>query len=78
MHQLILRCHLYFGHKETPKEARAMLLDSPQQEIGCSNIKATPEIVKEILEILGIDFSDFDKCKTAEIAKMEAKLSPLQ
>ena len=41
-----------------------MLLSSPQQSIASPNIKTTSEMVKETLEMLGIDFSDFDMCTT--------------
>ena len=40
-----------FWHKENSKETRAMLPGSPQQSTGYPNIKATPEMVKEMSEV---------------------------
>ena len=40
-----------------------MLSSSPQQSIGYPQIKATM-MVKDMLEMLAIDFPDFYKCKT--------------
>ena len=72
MHQLILGLHLYFYIKGTLK---TILSGCPQQLIGYPKVKATPETVRETLEMLGIDFSGFDKCKTCKDSKDRSKIA---
>ena len=62
-----------FLHIKNSKEITAMLPGSPQQSIGYPKIKTTPKTVRETLEMLTIDFFEFDKHKTAELVRMEAK-----
>ena len=45
------------------KEVTTMLLISLQQPTVPPKVKAIPENVRENLELLGVDFSEFDKCK---------------
>ena len=51
-----------------------MLSGSPWQLIDYPKINTTSEMVKETLEMLGIDFSDFATVKSVEIVKIEAKI----
>ena len=60
-------------HKENTNETKPMLSGSPQQSTGYPKIKETIEKAKEALEILGIDFSDFNKCKTCRNSKDRGK-----
>ena len=55
-----------FWQKENTKETKPMFTNQ------CPTVKANPEMVKEALEILGIDFGDFDKCKPHRNRRMEA------
>ena len=52
-----------------------MLSYSQQQLIGHPKIKATPEKVGEILEMLGMDFYDFDKYKSCRNSKDRSKIA---
>ena len=50
-----------FWHKQNPEETEAMHWGSSQQSIGSPKNKATPEKARETPEMLGMDFSDFNK-----------------
>ena len=64
-----------FWNKENPKEAREMLSGFPLQAVGYPNIKATSETVKETLEMLGINLSNFDKHRTHRNGKDGSKIA---
>ena len=50
-----------------------MLPDSPQQSISFPEIMATPEKVRETLEMLGWNFSEFEKYHACRISKDRKK-----
>ena len=52
-----------------------MVTGSLQQLIGYPKIKTTPDMVGDTLEMLGIDFSHFDKCKTCRNSKDGSKIA---
>ena len=62
-------------HKENIKETKAMLSDSPQESIDYSKIKVTSEMVKEMLEMLEIDFSYLNKCTNCINCKDGSKIT---
>ena len=66
-----------FWHNKNTKDIKAMLLGFLKQSVGYPNVKATPEKIKETLEMLAMDFSGFDKYKVCRNSKGGSKKLPL-
>ena len=58
-----------FGCKKNQKETKEMPPNFSQQLKASPKVKATPEKVRKPSELLGMDFSDFDKYKTCTNSK---------
>ena len=52
-----------------------MLLDSQEHSIVSPKIKASPEMVRETLGMLEMDFSDFDKYKSHRNIKDRSRIA---
>ena len=64
----------HINKREKGRETEAMLSSNPQPNTNSPKVKATQEKVKETHELLGIDFSDFKKCKACQNSKNENKI----
>ena len=54
-----------------------MLSASPPQSIGYPKNQGNSKKVREMLEILGMDISDFDKCKACRNSKDRSKIATI-
>ena len=75
MPQTISKTSSIFWHKGNPKETEVMLLGSSHQSRTLPKVKVTHEKVREMLELLGMDFSDFDKDKNHKNSKDGGKVA---
>ena len=64
-----------FWPKENPKETETILTGSMQQLIAFPKIKGNPEKVREPLQMLWMDFSDYVKYKAYTNSKDRSKLA---
>ena len=55
-----------FSYERPKKETEAKLPRSLTQSITFHKVKVTPEKVRGILKLLGMDFSEFDKGKCSQ------------
>ena len=61
--QILFQDYIFILAKENSKETKEMLSGSPKQSIDYPKIMATTKKVRQILEMLRMDLSDFDKYK---------------
>ena len=69
------RTSAMFWHKKNQGETETMFPSSSQQSITSSKVKATPEKVREKLELLGMAFCDVVKCKVHRNTKAGSKVT---
>ena len=64
-----------FSCKDNPTETEAIFASSWQQSVSSSKVKATPDKVRETIEMLGMEFSDLGKCKSQRNTKDGSKVA---